>query len=401
MNLRTVSLTLFAMLAAGLLTFQLFQRQFTGGLMALAFDPEIETTLRRSMEDQRRLADLDPDHRADYRARYERVKALTVRRTVLEHNRQAISTRFQRLLLTVLAAILSTIAGLHLWSRHRREKRLALIGDHLADLAAGETEIRIADKRGDILGRFARMIEHTSGVLSAQKQRLAGLENLSVWQEAARRHAHEIRTPLTAARMELSQLIDRAMEGAPECEADLRDRQASINEELDRLAAFTKRFSSFARLPDPDPEPVRLGEMTIEYVRFFGEAWENLTLRAEPISPDPIVRLDREQVRQVLFNLCQNASRAMEGARGNVTFTIAAWPGGVALIVTDDGPGIPEKVGTHLFKPYVTTRAIGEGMGLGLAISKKIMLDHGGDLLLGHTDATGTSFHLRFPKEPA
>jgi len=400
MNLRTAALTLVTMLAAGLLTFQVFQRQFTGGLMALAFDPSVDAALRHAMEDQRRLADLDPDNAPVYRDHYERVKEISLRRTVLEHNRQEISTRFERLLLAVLMGILSVMAGLHLWSRHHRERRLARMGAHLADLASGETEISIADQRRDMLGRIARMIEDTSGVLLAQKQRLAVLENLSVWQEAARRHAHEIRTPLTAARMELSQLVDGAVEEAPEHASDFRDRQASINEELDRLADFTKRFASFAKIPDPVLEPVALGALVTEYARFFGEGWDNLTLQVSQGAPGPMVALDREQIRQVLYKLCQNASRAMGGRQGCIAFTIEARPAHVAVIVSDDGPGIPPEIRAHLFTPYVTTSPIGEGMGLGLAIAKKIMLDHGGDLLLGQTGATGTSFQLRFPKEP-
>ncbi len=399
MSLRTLALTLVLMLAAGLLTFQVFQRQLSGGLLALVFDPEIEAVLRQSMEDQRHLADLDPSREATYRDRYERTKLLLGRRTVLEHNRQAISSQFQRVLLAVMAAILLAMAGLHLWERQQRERRLGLIRDYLAELAAGETEIRIREKRNDTLGRIARMISETARVLLAQKQRLAGLENLSVWQEAARRHAHEIRTPLTAARMELAQVIDQAADGLPDRADELRRRQASINEELDRLGQFTRQFSSFAKLPVPRLEPVPLGTLLADYGRFFGEAWPNLELVVEAALPGPVAMIDREQIRQVLYNLCQNASQALAEREGRIVFSVSREPGRMVLAVTDNGPGIGEKVRKHLFKPYVTTRRIGEGMGLGLAISKKIMLDHGGDLVLGQTSPEGTELHLLFPEE--
>jgi len=65
--------------------------------------------------------------------------------------------------------------------------------------------------------------------------------------------------------------------------------------------------------------------------------------------------------------------------------------------VADDGPGIEEEVRSRLFEPYTTTRSIGDGMGLGLAISKKIMLDHGGDLELEDSSPEGTAFRVSLP----
>ena len=68
-----------------------------------------------------------------------------------------------------------------------------------------------------------------------------------------------------------------------------------------------------------------------------------------------------------------------------------------SLEVRDDGPGIANELRDRLFEPYVTTRASGEGMGLGLAISRKILLDHGGDLELAHSSPRGTTMRCWFP----
>ena len=73
------------------------------------------------------------------------------------------------------------------------------------------------------------------------------------------------------------------------------------------------------------------------------------------------------------------------------------------LDVYDNGPGIPEAIRPTLFEPYTTTRELGDGMGLGLAICRKILLDHGGDLELLRTSVQGAAFRLSFPttrKEP-
>jgi signal transduction histidine kinase len=131
----------------------------------------------------------------------------------------------------------------------------------------------------------------------------------------------------------------------------------------------------------------------------------------------------------VLVNLCDNSSLAIAGAAhdaggggggddggggggggddgggggggstgaGSASFTLTVRDGWVALSVADDGPGVAEAVRARLFEPYATTRRVGEGMGLGLAISRKILLDHGGDLELASSSAAGSVFRLLLP----
>jgi signal transduction histidine kinase len=126
-------------------------------------------------------------------------------------------------------------------------------------------------------------------------------------------------------------------------------------------------------------------------------AWPGVQIELiEPSGPCP-ARVDRAMIRQVLQNLCDNAARAV-GDRGGTVKLIPGPPkaGWVTLEVVDDGPGIAEAVRARLFAPYVTTARRGEGMGLGLAISRKILLDHGGDLEFGRA-APGASFVLRLP----
>jgi C4-dicarboxylate-specific signal transduction histidine kinase len=97
--------------------------------------------------------------------------------------------------------------------------------------------------------------------------------------------------------------------------------------------------------------------------------------------------------RQVLVNLCSNSAGA--GAK-TVSFAIVKTGARVALDVRDDGGGVPEPLRARIFDPYVTSRRIGEGMGLGLSISRKVMIDHGGDLQLLSTSAGGTTMRVVF-----
>jgi len=85
------------------------------------------------------------------------------------------------------------------------------------------------------------------------------------------------------------------------------------------------------------------------------------------------------------------------GRAGRIRIEARHEPGRAAVLVRDNGGGVPVDIHERLFKPYVTTSPPGEGQGLGLAISRKIMLEHGGDLELLKTSPAGTTFHLWLP----
>ena len=113
------------------------------------------------------------------------------------------------------------------------------------------------------------------------------------------------------------------------------------------------------------------------------------------------VRADAEMIRQVLVNLAENSARALTPDKGSVLLRLGMGSSTVHLDVLDDGPGVAAELRPKLFEPYTTTRPLGEGMGLGLAICRKILLDHGGDLRLLDEDAAaelgGAAFRLTFP----
>jgi signal transduction histidine kinase len=235
--------------------------------------------------------------------------------------------------------------------------------------------------------------------MARDQRRIRSLENLSSWQEAARRHAHEMRTPLTGARLEIERvegLLDPA--AWPPAEEGRRILRGA-RQELERLARFIQAFTSFAKLPQPQPQPIDLQLLVAEFAATFAQAWPNLALATSPPDvPLPRVAADRDMVRQVLVNLCDNSSLALGERRGRVAFRLSAGARGVQLDVADDGPGVTPAMRGRIFEPYTTTRKIGEGMGLGLAICRKILLDHGGDLELLLPDAgPGATFRLTFP----
>jgi nitrogen fixation/metabolism regulation signal transduction histidine kinase len=369
-------------LAAAAVLF-LFERQLSTAWFRLGLQPEVISALEGSQEDRRQLARLDPQRETEYRRRFEEDQALLNRLRILEHNRKEILRRYEMILLMVVGGVLAAAGGAHLVRQGRRERRIERLREALVQLSAGQENVDIGDQGKDTIGRIAAMIEETSRVMARDRRRLAALQNLSMWQETARRHAHEMKTPLTAARLELTRLREMVS-------GESKQAVESLGEELDRLGRFTREFTSFARLPKPRLEVHDLGAVVSEFASTFDLAWPSLALRVSA-SGQFLAAVDRELLRQTLVNLCDNSAHAQ--AR-TVNFQVGRNGTGIYVEVTDDGPGIAPEIRGRVFEPYVTTRKVGEGMGLGLAISKKILLDHGGDLELVKTSEAGTTFRI-------
>jgi two-component system nitrogen regulation sensor histidine kinase NtrY len=362
--------------------------------------PDIVAQLEQAQHNERELARLDPGSAPLRRERYERTRSVLRRLTVLSLSRAGMTQRHVAIVLGSTLALGLVGAGFSTWRHSRREKRLDVVRHSLEELAATGRRVRVGDARGDVLGQVARMIERVSDSAEENRRRLATLDELSQWQEAARRHSHEMRTPLAAARLELGHLRDEA-EALPD--ADLRDRLSlsveSLAGDLRRLEDFAAAFGAFGRLPPAQPVNGDLRDFVAGFCRLFTSAWEGVALRLEGEDRAAPACFDRELLRQVLVNLCDNAAQALARtgrADGTITFRLARNAERLVLDVSDDGPGIPPEIGQQLFRPYTSFRE--GGLGLGLAIARKILLDHGGQLDLVPSDPPGATFRLQLPR---
>jgi signal transduction histidine kinase len=113
----------------------------------------------------------------------------------------------------------------------------------------------------------------------------------------------------------------------------------------------------------------------------------------DQVPPDLNIRGDRDQLFRVLLNLARNS---VESGANCVTISAHNGSNRVVIDVADDGPGLPPKARDNLFRPFAGSARPG-GMGLGLAIAREIARAHGGDIVLGHSDAGGTVFQLSLP----
>jgi signal transduction histidine kinase len=122
-----------------------------------------------------------------------------------------------------------------------------------------------------------------------------------------------------------------------------------------------------------------------------------IDVRRELAHDLPPVPMDARLVRQALLNVAANAVQAMPKG-GRLTVRMRRDPVGVLVELEDTGPGIPEDVQPRIFEPFFTTKA--SGTGLGLAVVKRIVHGHGGEVTVASRPGRGTVVQLRFPVEP-
>ncbi len=199
--------------------------------------------------------------------------------------------------------------------------------------------------------------------------------------------AHEIRNPLGIIRGAVELIRERS--GAQLAARD-RERLHDVLGEVERLRVLTEDFLDLSADRPLQTTPVDLGEVAAE------AAHGNRTLHPEldvsiGISAPPVT-VDPGRLRQVFANLLANAAQA--GAR-RVEIRGASRGDHVGVIVADDGPGIPPELRERLFEPFVSGRS--GGVGLGLAVSRRIVERHGGSLALVEEGA-GAVFELRLPQ---
>ncbi|HEX7508341.1 MAG TPA: ATP-binding protein, partial [Polyangia bacterium] len=218
---------------------------------------------------------------------------------------------------------------------------------------------------------------------------------VSAWQEVARRLAHEIKNPLTPIQLAVQQLASK-YHGDDAAYRQLLDTASEIlREEITGLRRLVDDFSAFAKLPKVEPAAIDLNLLLAEILRLQPEWHATVRVLANPI---PVYAMcDRTLFRRVIANLVENAMQAAQGAGKTPEIHLQAEPRGerAAIVVDDNGPGVPESARQHIFDPYVTHRE--GGTGLGLAIVRKIVIDHGGDVTVGQSPLGGARFIVELP----
>ncbi|HSK09883.1 MAG TPA: ATP-binding protein [Vicinamibacterales bacterium] len=221
-------------------------------------------------------------------------------------------------------------------------------------------------------------------------------QKVAAWREVARRLAHEIKNPLTPIQL-CAERLARHFHGAPAATRDLVEEcTRTIVGEVESLKGLVDEFSQFARMPAPRRIPTDLPQLLADTLGLYVGLFREVAIDTRVPSAVPPVRVDPEQIRRVVINLVDNAIEAMD-RRGQVIVEVQHVPADrlVRLVVSDNGPGIPEGEREKLFMPYYSTKR--RGSGLGLAIVRRIVAEHGGTIDVAPNVPRGTRFTIELP----
>jgi signal transduction histidine kinase len=240
-----------------------------------------------------------------------------------------------------------------------------------------------------VTAAFARM----RTTLQSTQEELLGAERLATIGRVAGSVSHDLRHPLTAIVANAEFLCEKDL-SAGQREELYREIRAGVDQMtdlVDSLLEFSQARESLRRVFGPVEQTV---ERAVHTVRARPE------FRGVNISVSREGRcetwFDHKKVERVFANLLLNACEAVSSESGKVEVNLREGKEGVEIRIADNGPGVAEPIRDKLFQPFCSYGKQ-SGIGLGLTISKKIFLDHGGDACLESTEAGKTIFKLTLP----
>ncbi len=211
--------------------------------------------------------------------------------------------------------------------------------------------------------------------------------------------AHELGNPLNSLNIHL-QLIERKLKKLKDSKeaAAITESVRICSEESKRLDGIIRHFLEAIRPTPPDLAETNLADVLDEVLRFQHQEFADRELAVEVESTErvPPVMADRNQVKQVFFNVTKNAMEAMQGG-GRLKIRLGADDDNVFVFFADTGAGIRQEDIARLFQPYHTTKV--GGHGLGLMIVQRIMREHGGQAGIESKEGVGTVVTLQFPRK--
>ncbi|MBO6516649.1 MAG: HAMP domain-containing histidine kinase, partial [Bacteroidia bacterium] len=276
----------------------------------------------------------------------------------------------------------------------RISKPLQIIREQMSKTGLRTNEL-IEWKQNDEIGRLVKQYNKMVIQLGDSAQKLSESEREGAWKEMARQVAHEIKNPLTPMKLNI-QHLQRAWSDKNERLEDTFKRVTGVLiEQIDSLSKLATEFSSFAKMPVNNFENCNLSNSLLSTITLF-EKSENVDFQYDDTLPEIMVYADREQLGRVFNNVIKNAIQAIpEDRKGSVKIRVESDSETVRVEIQDNGRGIREEDRPNIFVPNFSTK--NSGMGLGLAITRKMLEAANGKIWFESVEGVGTTFYLQWP----
>jgi signal transduction histidine kinase len=313
---------------------------------------------------------------------------------------RSLNSYVQRTALVVgMGGVLTGIL-LSFWTASRVTRPVRELAASVREVSEGKWDARAPVSSNDEIGQLARDFNQMTQQLVDSRNRMMQAERVAAWRELARRLAHELKNPLFPLQITIENLQRSRKLPAVEFDEIFEESATTLLAELDNLKRIVGRFSDFARMPAPQPEPVQINELARHAMNLF-DAQFHIPGRPE-ITPDlrlapdlPEISADPEQIQRLLRNLILNAQDAMPKG-GTITVRTETLHSRIVLEISDTGEGLTIEECERLFTPYYTTKQ--HGTGLGLAIVQSVVSDHGGTIGVTSTVGKGSAFRIELPR---
>ncbi len=258
------------------------------------------------------------------------------------------------------------------------------------------------------LERTARELADANRKLKENQAQLIQSEKMAFLGQLAAGVAHEINNPVGYVMSNLETVgedVESLAAGAAEAGgggngsvdlAQLREMLSESRSGLEQVRDIVARLKNFARPDEAAPEPANVNELLEGSLRIvWNELKHKCTVRKN-LGDLPEIMCRPGQISQVFTNLLMNAAQAIP-EQGIVTLSSGVERGEVVVSVADTGVGIPREHMAELFTPFFTTKPVGQGTGLGLAVSYGIVNAHGGRIEVESSPGSGSRFTVRLP----
>ncbi|HKJ71328.1 MAG TPA: ATP-binding protein [Gammaproteobacteria bacterium] len=271
-------------------------------------------------------------------------------------------------------------------------------------LAEGDLGVRCRSDRTDEVGSLARTFDHLADSLETAQQQRDDAEakacqaaKLASVGELAGGLAHEINNPLNNIRS-LATLVERDLPDDRVPERVHRDLR-TLRQECEQCSRIIQGLLNFGRQMEPEFRPldvIQLMDQTLELLERKAHSSGIRLYREETAEALPPVLADANQLQQVLVNTVLNALQASREGQ-EVAVSATAKGGCVRVAVADQGAGIAREDQRRIFDPFFSTKAEGQGSGLGLSVSYGIIQRHGGDIRVDSAPGRGTTVTIELP----
>lgn len=291
------------------------------------------------------------------------------------------------------------VIGLAVFLARQITRPLLMLQTKISELKLDHENEKIDYKGDDEIGGLVNEYNRMVDALSESADKLARTERELAWREMAKQIAHEIKNPLTPMKLSIQYLQRAWNDQVSDFGTYMTKVTETLIEQINKLSSIASEFSKFAQMPSARQEVVNLVEK-VENSRLLFQ--NSTTIPIELINKTAgyiPVKADGEQLLGVFNNLIKNAIQAIpDDVAGKISIVISSDDERVTVAVKDNGKGIPEDIQKKLFVPSFTTKS--GGMGLGLAIARRIVENAGGRIWFETREGVGSTFFAEFPQLP-